>query len=321
MKGLDLGARIGEGARPFQRAELAFMSQLQGLLNTIDRYSAGAEPFLELAAEVADGPSDQLERALVVAASLPKSVFGEKPAALKKAQAPFLKALTERYPFAEAFLKEVNLAKVFSDPPMDGPSKAYDKLLKLVQAYDAIDAGRFVLAVMELWFSGEAKDALLRGALACHPSAREVFAAYRAAFERWGHTPDVELELDGEMIAGIGELQGLAWMTLRGTHTGTAHLDELASFAPFRLNYLVRAPKLVNLLPLRAQIRSLTVKRCADFKPVLQFERLEKIVVESEDLQKAFAVLGGRADLVIADPATASDDVGAARLRATFMGA
>ena len=297
------------------------MSQLQGLLAKVDRYSAEAEPFLGLAEEVADLRPDLLERAFVVAASLPRSVYGVKPPALKKAQAPFLKALTERYPFAEAFLKEVNLAKVFSDPPTDGPSKAYDKLLKLVEAYEAIDAGRFVLAVMELWFSGEAKDALLRGALACHPSAREVFAAYRAAFERWGHTPDVALELDGEMIAGIGELRSLAWMTLRGTHTGTAHLDELASFAPFRLNYLVRAPKLVNLLPLRAQISSLTVKRCADFKPVLQFECLEKIVVESEDLEKAFAVLGGRTDLVIADPATASDDEGAARLRATFMGA
>ena len=297
------------------------MSHLQGSLDKIDRYSAEAEPFLGLADEVADLRPDLLERALVVAASLPKSVYGVKPPALKKAQAPFLKALTEHYPFAEAFLKEVNLAKAFSDPPMDGPAKAYDKLLKLVEAYDAIDSGRFVLAVMELWFSGEAKTALLRGALARHPSAQAVFAAYRAGFERAGWTPTVDLELDGEMIAGIGELQALEWMTLRGTHRGTAHLDELASFAPFRLNYLVRAPNLVNLLPLRAQISSLTVKRCADFKPVLQFECLERIVVESEDLEKAFAVLGGRADLMIADPVTASDPEGAARLRATFMGA
>ncbi len=297
------------------------MSQLQGLLNTIDRYSVEAEPFRELAAEVADLPPELLERALVVAASLPRSVFGEKPAALKKAQAPFLQALTKRYPFAEAFLKEVNLMKVFSDPPMDGPWKAYEKALKLVDANDSIDAGRFSLAAMELWFSGEAANALLRAALQRYPSSQAVFAAYRAGFERAECVPNVELELDGEMIAGIGELRGVTWMTLRGTHTGTAHLDELATFAPFGLNYLVRSPRLVNLLPLRAQIVSLTVKRCADFTPVLQFERLEKIVVESEDLAKAFAVLGDRANLMIADPITASDVEGAARLRATFLGA
>lgn len=294
------------------------MSLLQGLLGQIDRYSAEAEPFLELAAEVADLPPDLRERALVVAASLPRSVHGTKPAALKKAQAPFLQALTSRYPFAEALLKEVNLYKIFSDPPMDGPWKAYDKLLRSVDACEAIDAGRFALAAMELWFSGELANSLLRGGLSRHSSAHAVFAAYRAGFERDERVPDVDLELDGEMIAGIGALQSVTSMTLRGAHTGTANLDELATFAPFRLNYLVRSPRLANLLPLRAQIISLTVKRCADFRPALQFERLETIVVASEDLANAFSVLGGRAGLMIADPTTASDVEGAARLRATF---
>lgn len=296
------------------------MSYLQGLLFELDRYSAEAEPFRTLAAEVADLPAELLERALVVAASLPKSTFGAKPAALKKAQAPFLQALAQRCPGSEAVLKDLNLMKVFADPPMDGPWKAYEKALKIVDAVDFIDAGRFTMAAMELWFSGEAATALLKGALSRNSSPSAVFAAYRAGFVRAGLTLHVELDLDGEMVAGIGALQGVGWMKLHGTHTGTAHLDELATFAPFGLHYLVRSPDLKNLLPLRAQIASLTVKRCADFKPALQFERLEKIVVASEDLAKAFAVLGGRAGLMIADPVTASDPEGAARLRATFLG-
>ncbi|MDI1447927.1 hypothetical protein [Polyangium sp. 6x1] len=297
------------------------MSQLQGFLSEVDRHSAEAEPFQTLAAEVAALPTELLERALVLAVSLPKSVFGTKPAALKKAQAPFLQALAKRWPACEALLKELSLTKVFSDPPMAGPWKAYEKALKLVDTADGVDAGRFSAAAMELWFSGEAAaDALLRGALARNPSSPAIFAAYRACFERAELPLHVELDLDGEMFAGAGVLSGLQWMTLRGTHTGTAHLDELTSLAPFGLHYLVRSPNLANLLPLRAQIVSLTVNRCADFKPALQFERLEKIVVASEDLQKAFEVLGGRPDLMIANPLTASDPAGAALLRAEYFG-
>ena len=295
------------------------MSHLQGLLFEIDRYSAEAEPFQTLAAEVAALPTELLERALVVAVSLPKSVFGTKPAALKKAQAPFLQALAKRWPAGEALLEELNLTKVFTDPPMAGPWKAYERALKIVDAADGVDAGRFSVATMELWFSGVAADALLRGALARNPSSPAIFAAYRACFERAKRLLHVQLDLDGEMLAGAGQLHGLEWMTLRGAHTGTAHLDELTALAPFAVHYLVRSPDLANLLPLRAQIVSLTVNRCADFTPALQFERLEKIVVASEDLAKAFAVLGGRPDLIIADPLTASDAPGAALLRAKYL--
>ncbi|MBK9755959.1 MAG: hypothetical protein IPO88_21145 [Nannocystis sp.] len=308
---------MSDGPAP---SETGIMSHLQGLLFEINRYSAEAEPFLALAAEVADLPPDLLERALVVAVSLPKSTHGAKPAALKKAQAPFLQALTKRCPGLEALLKDLNLMKVFADPPMEGPWKSYEKALKIVDAVDFIDAERFSMAAMELWFSGGAATALLTGALARSSSSSSVFAAYRACFERAELTLHVELELDGEMVAGVGALQGVQWMTLRGRHTGTAHLDELATFAPFGLHYMVRSPDLENLLPLRNQIASLTVKRCADFKPALQFERLERIVVASEDLARAFAVLGGRAGLMIADPVTASDPEGAARQRATFLG-
>ncbi len=294
------------------------MRHLQGLLDQIDRYSAEAEPFTTLAAEVADLAPEHLERALVVAASLPRSAFGSKPAALKKAQAPFIKALALRSPPADALLAEISLTKVFADPPADGPWKAYEKLLKIVDAADEIDAGRFAMAAMELWFSGEAATALLRGALARAP-APEVFAAYRAGFDRASMSVHLDLELKGEMIAGVGQLRGVEWMTLRGTHKGTANLDELAAFAPFGLHYLVRAPDLTNLLPLRAQLTSLTVPRGVDLTPALQLDRLEKIVVASEDLAQAFTVLGGRSDLMIADPITASDVEGAARLRAEFL--
>lgn len=293
------------------------MNHLQGLLCEIDRYSAEAEPFQALAAEVAELPNEQLERALVLAASLPKSVFGTKPAALKKAQAPFLKALAKRWPTGYALLSELNLAKVFADPPMAGPWKAYEKALLLVDAENSVDAGRFSMAAMELWFSGEAADALLRGALQRNKGASPaVFAAYRACFEQVKGTLHVDLDLQGEMLPGGGILHGLAWMTLRGTHTGTAFLDEFKAFAPFAVHYLVRSPNLANLLPLRGQIVSLTVNRCVDFKPALQFERLEKIVVASEDLAETFAVLGDRPGLMIADPLTASDPAGAALLRA-----
>ena len=83
----------------------------------------------------------------------------------------------------------------------------------------------------------------------------------------------------------------------------------------------VRAPKLANLLPIRDQLLSPIVDRCTDFAPALQFERLEKIVVATEDLANTFAVLGGRLNLIIADPLTASDVAGAERLRATFQNA
>ena len=55
------------------------MSHLQGLLSEIDRHSAEAEPFQTLAAEVAVLPTELLERALVVAVSLPKSRTWQRP--------------------------------------------------------------------------------------------------------------------------------------------------------------------------------------------------------------------------------------------------
>jgi hypothetical protein len=67
---------MSEGPRPLadgDRIHEPFVS-----LDEIDRYSAEAAPFKALAAKVMDMPPDLLERAFVVAASLPRSGSSRK---------------------------------------------------------------------------------------------------------------------------------------------------------------------------------------------------------------------------------------------------
>lgn len=276
------------------------------------------EDYRTLAAEIAELPADQLERAIVLAASIPKAVRDREPADMKAAQVLFVKALEARYPFVEELLKAVNLYKVFTLSDAE-PWKSYEKILAVVDQVEAINGERFTMAVMEKCFKGGAEEALLRGALQRHSSPRAVFAAYRDHLLDFGRDVAAKLHLDGEMIAGVGELRGLQYMTLFGTHTGTDHLDEWTTFAPFNLTYLVKSPKLANLLPLHRNIKSLTLhKSCADYTPLLQFENLEHIVVDDKDLGKVFALLGHRPNLRIDHSITASSDEASARLRAEY---